>query len=168
MAKKTAISRSNEEIRKLLLQYFYDRNQNATSARGKKGTAATISVVKSELKAAHGLTQQQIQSNLTYLISQGWVEEHVINKSITTAGGTVIPSSKGFYQITAPGIDKIEWLKPVYPGDTLFLEREIVEKRSFKSKPEMGLIKNHLTVFNQDSAPVMSMVLNSLVKTRPV
>jgi len=109
MAKKQSQpTRTNDEIRQLMLQYFYDLNKNATSARGKKGSAVKISDVKKELKAAHGLTQQEVQSNLTYLISQGWVEEDTVEKSFTAPGGTVIPSSTSFYKITAAGIDKIE------------------------------------------------------------
>src|SRR5487761_2209013 len=99
---------SSTEIRRIMLQYFYDRNKNATSARGKKGSAVKISDVKKELKAANGLTQQEVQSNLTYLISQGWVEEDMVEKSFTAPGGTVIPSSTSYYKITAAGIDKIE------------------------------------------------------------
>jgi hypothetical protein len=91
-----------------MLQYFYDRNANATSARGKKGAAIKISEVKKELKADHDLTQQEVQSNLTYLISQGWVEEDKVEKSVTARGGTVIPSATSFFKITAAGIDKIE------------------------------------------------------------
>ena len=72
--------RSNTEIRQLMLQYFYDRNANATSARGKKGAAVKISDVKKELKAGYGLKPQQIVSNLTYLISQGWIEEESVEK----------------------------------------------------------------------------------------
>lgn len=111
MAKKAKAARvlpSNNEIRRIMLQYFYDRNKNATSARGKKGSAVKISDVKKEIKASHGLTQQEVQSNLTYLISQGWVEEDTVEKSFTAPGGTVIPSSTSFYKITAAGIDKIE------------------------------------------------------------
>lgn len=99
---------SNTEIRRIMLRHFYDRNANATSARGKQGSAVKISDVKRELKAAHGLSQQEVQSNLTYLISQGWVEEERVEKSITARGGTVIPSATSFYRITAAGIDKIE------------------------------------------------------------
>src|SRR5688500_5577352 len=91
-----------------MLQYFYDRSRNATSARGKKGAAVKISDVKKELKTASGLTQQDVQSNLTYLISQGWVEEESVEKSFTAPRGTVIPSSTSFYKITAAGIDQIE------------------------------------------------------------
>ena len=43
---------SNNEIRRVMLQYFYERNENATSARGKKGSAVKISDVKKELKAS--------------------------------------------------------------------------------------------------------------------
>lgn len=100
--------RSNNELRHIVLQYFYDRNRNATSLRGKRGAAVKISDVKKELKGNHGLTQQDVMSNLTYLLSQGWVEEDTIEKSFTAPGGTVVPSSTSFYKITAAGIDKIE------------------------------------------------------------
>ncbi|MGA9305357.1 MAG: hypothetical protein WBW31_08140 [Candidatus Sulfotelmatobacter sp.] len=64
--------RSNDEVRDIILRYLHARNQNATSRRGKStGAAVTISVMRAELKAGHGLTAQQIHSNLTYLESQG-------------------------------------------------------------------------------------------------
>ena len=91
-----------------MLRYFYDRNQNATSVRGKMGSAVKIRDVKSQLKAEAALTQQQVMSNLTYLLSQGWVEEYAVEKSFTAPGGTVIPSTTSYYKITAAGIDKIE------------------------------------------------------------
>jgi hypothetical protein len=107
-SKVVAPKRSNNDVRTILLRYFYDRNVNSTSARGKKGSAVRISDVKKELKAAHALTQKEVQSNLTYLISQSWVQELAVEKSFTAPGGTTIPSTTSFYQITAAGIDKIE------------------------------------------------------------
>jgi len=110
MAKKKAapLLLSNTQIRGIMLQYFYDRNNNATSARGKKGAAVKISDLKRDLKGSKALAQQQVQSNLTYLLSQGWVEEVTVEKTFTAPGGTVIPSSTSYYRITAAGIDKIE------------------------------------------------------------
>lgn len=107
-AKPKWVTLSNNDIRRLMLEYFYNRNKNATSVFGKKGSAVKISDVKAELKAHHGLTQQQVQSNLTYLLSQGWVEEKSVEKQVRGPGGTVIPSVTKYYQITAAGIDKIE------------------------------------------------------------
>ena len=106
--KVEAASRSNTEIRTLVLRYFYDRNATATSARGKKGYAVKISDVRKELKARQGLSQQEVMSNLNYLLSQGWVEEDKVEKSVPLPSGTVIPNTTSYYKITAPGIDKIE------------------------------------------------------------
>lgn len=67
----------------------------------------------------------------------------------------------------SPGIDELRWLKPVYPGDTLRCETEIVEKRVSQSRPEMGLFRSKMTVFNQDDAPVMTFTSTGLIRTRP-
>ena len=99
---------SDEQIRSAMLRYFYDRNKNATSLMGKRGSAVRISDLKSELKTAHGFTQQQVQSNLTYLLSQGWVDEKREEKKYTPPGGSVVTSATRYYIITAAGIDKID------------------------------------------------------------
>ena len=106
--KRSVAVPSDEEIRRLMLRYFYDRNKNATSMMGKKGSAVRTSDLKSQLKVAHGLSQQQVQSNLTYLLSQGWVEEKPIAKTFTPKGGSVVSSVTNYYIITAAGIDKID------------------------------------------------------------
>ena len=99
---------TNDEIRHIVLRYLYDRNQNATSRRGKSsGCAVTISVMRAELKSKYGLTAQQIHSNLTYLESQGWVKDDPITKSVMTRAGGVIPSTTSYFIITAAGIDRI-------------------------------------------------------------
>jgi len=91
-----------------MLDYFFQRNKLATSIHGKKtGAAAPISVVRADLKASHGLTGQQVVSNLTYLMSQGWVEDRPVSKSFTTGKGTIMPASTPHYIITAAGIDKV-------------------------------------------------------------
>lgn len=100
--------RTNTEIREIMLHYFYDRNKAATSVRGKKGYAVKISDIRKELKASHQLSLQEVMSNLNYLLSQGWVEEDKVEKSVPLPTGTVIPQSTSFYKITAAGIDKIE------------------------------------------------------------
>jgi len=99
---------NDDKVRQIMLQYFYERNKSATSIRGKKsGAAVTISILRSNLKASHGLTAAQVVSNLTYLISQGWVEEKPLAKSFTTAKGGVVPAVTPYYIITAAGVDKI-------------------------------------------------------------
>lgn len=66
----------------------------------------------------------------------------------------------------SPGLDELRWLTPVYPGDTLRCETEITEKRRSESRPEMGIFKSRMTVFNQHDVPVMTMISNGLIRTR--
>ena len=66
----------------------------------------------------------------------------------------------------AAGIDELRWLKPVYPGDTLRCETEILETRASRSRPEMGSFRSRMTVFNQKDEPVMSFVSVGLIRTR--
>ena len=67
----------------------------------------------------------------------------------------------------SPGIDELRWLKPVYPGDVLRVETEIVEKRPSRSRADMGSFKSRVTVLNQDGAVVMTMLSIGLVRRRP-
>ena len=97
----------NDAIRNQILRYFYDRNAAATSRFGKKGSSVKISDAKRELKDGHGLSQQQVMSNLTYLIDRGWVKTFEVEKTVQVRGGTV-PSKVVWYEIAAPGIEKIE------------------------------------------------------------
>lgn len=97
----------NDQIRQQILKYFYNRNSQATSKMGKKGSCVKISDAKKELKELHSLKQQQVISNLTYLIDNGWVKTVEIEKTVSVKGGT-IPQVTTYYEITAKGIDKIE------------------------------------------------------------
>jgi acyl dehydratase len=67
----------------------------------------------------------------------------------------------------AAGIDELRWLKPVYPGDILRCETEVLETRRSASKPGMGSYRSRMTVFNQDDVPVMSFISIALIRTRP-
>lgn len=71
----------NDEKRNNILQYFYDRNAKATSQNGKKGSSVKISDAKKELKDKYGLAQNEVMSNLTYLIDKGWINKNDIEKT---------------------------------------------------------------------------------------
>lgn len=66
----------------------------------------------------------------------------------------------------AVGIDELRWLKPVYPGDVLRVETEVLEKRESNSRP-MGTYRNQTTVFNQDDEPVMRFIGIVMIGKRP-
>ena len=64
------------------------------------------------------------------------------------------------------GMDELRWLKPVYPGDVLICESEILEARPSASKPDRGMVRTRLTIFNQDGEPVMTSINLALAKRR--
>jgi acyl dehydratase len=77
-----------------------------------------------------------------------------------------IAKGEGQAGLGSPGVDELRWVKPVYPGDTLSCETELIEKRRSKNRPEMGILKNRMTVRNQHGEVVMTYIANGLIRTR--
>ena len=48
----------------------------------------------------------------------------------------------------SPGVDELRWLKPVFPGDTVRVETEIVDVTPSRSKPDIGSFRSQVMVFN--------------------
>jgi acyl dehydratase len=65
------------------------------------------------------------------------------------------------------GIDELRWLKPVYPGDTLRCECEVIDARPSASKPHLGIVRFRTIILNQDDTPVLSQISNVMVRRRP-
>lgn len=68
----------------------------------------------------------------------------------------------------AMGVDELRWLRPVRPGDTLRGTNEVIEKKASKSRPEMGIVRNRVTLWNQHDEPVLTMIPIAMWRTRPV
>lgn len=77
-----------------------------------------------------------------------------------------LQSGTSLASLGSPGIDELKWIKPVYPGDEIRLETEVLSKRRMKSRPDMGLSRSQSRVFNQDDELVMQFIGNSLVRVR--
>jgi acyl dehydratase len=56
---------------------------------------------------------------------------------------------------------------PVFHGDTLFAETEVLESRPSASKPDRGIVKVHTRVLNQDGVLVAEFKRLVLVRRRP-
>ena len=66
----------------------------------------------------------------------------------------------------SPGLDELRWLRPVFPGDVLRVETELLSKKQSQSRPEMGSFQSIVRVFNQDDVQVMSMKSIGLIRVR--
>ncbi|MFZ5744217.1 MAG: MaoC family dehydratase [Pseudomonadota bacterium] len=66
----------------------------------------------------------------------------------------------------SPGQDELRWHRPVYPGDVLRVETELLEKTRSRSRPEMGSFKSIVTVLNQNDEKVMTFRSIGLIAVR--
>jgi acyl dehydratase len=71
--------------------------------------------------------------------------------AIVTGMGVEDISENGF----ALGWDEVRMPNPLYPGDTLYTESEVVDVRESASRPEQGIIGVHTRGFNQHGTVVI-------------
>ena len=57
----------------------------------------------------------------------------------------------------SPGLEKIKWHQPVYPGDTLSGRTLVLDARPMNSRPSVGLVLSQWELVNQDGAKVLTM-----------
>jgi acyl dehydratase len=67
----------------------------------------------------------------------------------------------------ALGFRDLNWLKPVYVGDTIAYKTEVIEVRVSNSRPGSGLMTIRSTGTNQNGEPVISFVSTTFVERRP-
>jgi acyl dehydratase len=65
----------------------------------------------------------------------------------------------------SPGVDSCRWLKPVRPGDTLTLRREVIETWPSRSKP-FGFVRTRVEMLNQRGEIVLSLVAVGMFRRR--
>jgi len=64
------------------------------------------------------------------------------------------------------GWKEIRLTAPVFCGDTLYAESEVLEKRESKSRPTQGVVTVQTRAFNQNGVQVMEFVRSALIPKR--
>ena len=55
----------------------------------------------------------------------------------------------------SPGIDSLRWLRPVFPGDVLSVQMEVLDTIPSKSRPNIGVVVSKVSVSNHKEDVVM-------------
>ena len=66
----------------------------------------------------------------------------------------------------SPGIEKLQWIKPVKPKDTITVFREIKSKRLSKTNKNIGIVIMVFEVKNQNNELVLSMEVCQMIAPR--
>src|SRR5438874_3215175 len=69
--------------------------------------------------------------------------------------------------IGSPGIDRLRWLKPVRPGDSLRARFTVLEARASNSRPDWGIVRSRGEVLNQHDEVVMDIEAVNFFGRRP-
>ncbi len=101
--KKEKMYRSNDEIREIIVRFFYDIYKKASSPKKLK---LKISEVKQKLKE-YGLESKEIIGNLEYLVQTGFIVKEEETYQVTK-GQNIFPSKKIYYKASDKAINYVE------------------------------------------------------------
>ncbi|MEM0104833.1 MAG: MaoC family dehydratase [Candidatus Methanomethylicia archaeon] len=90
----------------------------------------------------------------------------VVNGFLTlaiVAGLLVEQTSQNGFML---GIENVKFLHPVFPGDTIYAEAEVVEVRESKSRPDFGIVKIRTYGYNQKGEKVIEFDRVFMVRKR--
>jgi len=111
----------------------------------------------------HLSDEEAAKTHFGRLAASGW---HSCAMVMAVIARGVMEQEQG--GLGSPGVDELRWLKPVFPGDTLHVRSEIIEKTPSRSKPNLGSFRSRTIVTNQDDVPVMSFISIVLIQRRPI
>jgi len=66
----------------------------------------------------------------------------------------------------SPGLDEGRWMVPVRPGDVVSCRYTVLEKRNLASRPDVGICKVRVELFNQKGETVANWRTNQLTRRR--
>ena len=98
-------------------------------------------------------TDEQAARSSPYggLIASGWQTVSLCMRM--TCDSHLLDSAS----LGSPGVDKLRWIRPVRPGDSLRMRMTVLSATPSQSKPDRGTIFNRWEIFNQHDELVMVM-----------
>jgi len=138
---------------------------------GKKASFGRYEVTREEVldfarkydpQAFHLSDEEAAKTHFGRIAASGWHTCAMMMRMLVDNMSDIQQAGLG-----SPGQNELRWLKPVYPGDTLRIESEVLEKTPSRSKPDMGSFLSRITVINQNDDAVMTTVAIGLIRRRP-
>jgi acyl dehydratase len=138
---------------------------------GKSGVFGTYDVTREEVlefarkydpQPFHLSDEEAAKTHFGRIAASGW---HTAAMVMAVIARRVVDEEQA--GLGSPGIDELRWKKPVYPGDTLTVSGEILEKTPSRSRPDIGSFRTKTTVTNQDGDVVMTFISIVLIRRRP-
>lgn len=94
----------------------------------------------------------------TRMAVSGWLVSALVNRLIVEDMRQNPAAVAGM-----PGVERLRWVRPVYPDDELVVEAEVVSMRRLSSRPGLGLVREKVRAWNRDRKLVLTAVLALLI-----
>lgn len=108
----------------------------------------------------HLSEEEAAKTHFGALASSGWMTCAIMMRMV--CDDFLLNSSS----VGSPGVDELRWLKPVFVNDRLRGKVEVVSSRLSESKPDLGIVRYKMLVFNQKDEMVLSLIANGMFLTR--
>lgn len=122
----------------------------------KHSNGRTVSEMDNILFSALTMNTQPLHLNQDFA-SKTEFGQRLVN-GVFTLGlvvGLTVPELTEGTIVANLGYDKVVHPNPVFHGDTIYAESEIIEKRESKSRPKAGIVRIKCTGRNQDGTVVV-------------
>jgi len=115
---------------------------------------------------------QAARSHFGALCASGWHTVLIFMRLLVEHMRREVEAQRGRGEPVAqvgpsPGFRQMQWLKPVYAGDTVTFTSEVAESRVLSSRPGWGLVQFQNTGANQAGERVLSFIGSAFVERRP-
>ena len=111
------------------------------------------------------LNTNPIHFDSAYAARTEW-QRPLVDSTLTLALVTGLSVSDLSQNAINLGWDKVRLPHPVFDGDTLYAESEVLEIRESRSRPHMGIVRVRTRGLNQDGQPVIEFERTIMVYKR--
>ncbi|MDX3907237.1 MAG: MaoC family dehydratase [Pigmentiphaga sp.] len=109
----------------------------------------------------HVDAEAAVEGRFGALIASGW---QTCGIAMELAVRAALHDSESF---ASPGVEQVRWPHPVFAGDELRLRAEVLEVRTSRSRPELGVLSWRWYLLNQHDKEVLELRATSLFDLRP-
>lgn len=123
----------------------------------KHSLGRTITEMDNVLFTALTMNTQPLHLNEDFASKQSQFGQRVVNGVFTLglAVGISVPELTESTIVANMGYDKVRHPYPVFHGDTLYVETEVLDKRESRSNPQVGIARFRHTGRNQNAVEVI-------------
>ena len=146
---------------------WFDELEEAVVYRHRPGR--TFGESDNQLFSALTMNPQAIHVDAAFSAQQPPFHRPLVNSMMTLA--TLVGLSVGHLTrgtiVANLGFEEVRFPAPMYPGDTLYGETQILRRRLSRSRPGEGVVTMQHTGRNQDDVVTAVAVRNVMMRLRP-